>query len=552
MNEIIRIGDARVAVDAWLAGDVGDRFGERLWAHDATLWSRVPEHQKVAANRLGWLELPARMEREIAPLEAFAAECAKEGFTHAVLLGMGGSSLAPEVLRTTLGARDDRLDLTVLDNTSPAAVRTVLESHDLERTLLLVSSKSGTTIEVSCFEKFFFEKVGERRGGDAGRAFAAITDPGTPLEKLAGTRGYRRVFSAPPDVGGRYSALSFFGLVPAALVGADLRALISSARDEADACGPAVPALRNPAMLLGAALGVLADSGRDKVTLAPGPEFESLGNWIEQLLAESTGKEGKGLVPIAGEPLAEPAAYGNDRVFVAVTVGAPPPEMARAREALASAGHPVIQWQREAATDLGAEFLRWEIATATAGAVLGVDPFDEPNVTQAKEATRAVLDRYLADGRFPETPHDRVELDALLSLARAGDYFAVLAYLCRSPFHHVRLERIRVTGRERARLATTLGYGPRYLHSTGQLHKGGPNTGIFLLLTGDEGEDIAIPGERFTFGALRRAQAAGDHQVLTQRGRRVLDVHLGADIDVALDHISETLGAGAPQSARRR
>ena len=552
MNESLRIGDARGAVDAWLAGTVGSRFAERLWAHDATLWSADPAHQKVAANRLGWLELPSRMEREIAELEGFAAEVAKEGYTHAVLLGMGGSSLAPEVLRQTLGAREDRLDLAVLDNTSPAAVRAVLDAHDLAHTLFLVSSKSGSTIEVSCFEKFFFEQVRERVGGNAGRAFVAITDPGTALETLAESRGYRRVFHAPPDVGGRYSALTFFGLVPAALIGADLRAMHAAARDEALACGPSVPALQNPSVLLGASLGQLALAGRDKVTLVPGAEFESLGNWIEQLVAESTGKDGKGLVPIAGEPLAEPSAYGDDRVFVAVTVGTPPPDMARRLEELAAAGHPVIQWQREATTDLGAEFLRWEIATATAGAVLGVDPFDEPNVTQAKEATRAALDRYLADGRFPEAPRDKVELDALLTLARPGDYFAVLAYLCRSPFRHVRLERARVTARERTRLATTLGYGPRYLHSTGQLHKGGPNTGIFLLLTGDEGEDVAIPGERFTFAALRRAQAAGDHQVLTQRGRRVLHVDLGADTDIQLDQVAETLAAGAPQGSRPR
>jgi glucose-6-phosphate isomerase len=540
----------RARHDALRAGG----FGRRLAAHDDALWGDDPAHRKVAANRLGWLESPAGMRAHAAELSAFADEVAREGFTHAVLLGMGGSSMAPEVLRRTFGVRAGRLELTVLDNTSPAAVRAVDAAHDPARTLFVVASKSGGTIEVASFEKYFWERVRTARGEATGRAFVAITDPGTSLAQLAQTRGYRRTFTNPPDIGGRYSALSYFGLVPAALIGVDVDALLAGAATERDALATD----SGEGLALGAALGELARQGRDKLTLVASPSLAAVGVWIEQLVAESTGKSGRGIVPVTGEPLAGPDAYGRDRVFVAVGSPVLPAATASALDALAAAGHPVLRWESPALTDLGADMLRWEIATAVAGAVLEVDPFDEPNVSEAKAATQAVLQRALAEGRFPErqpsaageglaafTPANApgpgsdpaAWIPSLLAQAGAGDYFAVLAYLHATPEREAVLESIRLAGRSVAGVATTLGTGPRFLHSTGQLHKGGANNGVFLQLTADEGE-LPIPGEKYGFGLLRAAQAAGDFEVLERRGRRVLRIHLGSDVDAGLARLA--------------
>ena len=548
-----------------------DRFAARLFQHDATLWSSDPAHQRVAANRLGWLDSPALMRREAPALAAFAAEVVSEGLTHAVLIGMGGSSLAPEVLRLTFGVRPGASELTVLDNTSPAAVQAVLAAHDPRRTLFVVSSKSGGTIEVAAFEACCFAWVQAARGAEAGRAFVAITDPGTALQRLAGERGYRRVFSNPADIGGRYSALSYFGLVPAALIGADLDGLLARAVAELDAARE-TPASRHEAFRLGAALGELALAGRDKLTLGFGPGLDALGVWVEQLVAESTGKDGRGLVPVADERLGSPASYGHDRVFVAVSGPRPDPAADSRLEALRAAGHPVLRWTRTSPADLGAEFVRWEIATATAAAVLAVDPFDEPNVTEAKQATQAVLQHQLDHGALPvvhfgaalgpiraaapaaiaerlrthagEQSEPLAWVTGLLSLANPGDYVAVLVYCRRTEARHQRLEGLRHAIRSRTRLATTLGYGPRFLHSTGQLHKGGPATGIFLQLTCDEG-DLPIPGQRYGFGTLQRAQAAGDYAVLERRGRRMLRLDLGADVESGLDQLIETVGSAS-------
>ena len=541
MNVRLVLGSAQPAFDLRLRRLEADGFATRLARRDPTLWSADPAHQRVAANRLGWLGSPRTMAGAIDDLTSFAAGIAREGFTHAVLLGMGGSSLAPEVLRLVLGVRPGLLDLAVLDNTSPAAVRAITTAHDLSRTLFIVSSKSGGTLEVTSFERHCFAAVKTARGDQAGRSFIAITDPGTSLEKLAGTRGYRRVFLNPPDIGGRYSALSYFGLVPAALLGADLRSILAAAANEAATLEQATP-VGGSGVALGAALGELALAGRDKVTLVLDPRITALGSWIEQLLAESTGKDGRGLIPVADEPLGAPESYCADRVFVEVPVQATHPDTATSLRRLEDAGHPVLRWTWPSIAELGAEFVRWEIATATAGAVLGVDPFDEPNVAEAKEATRATLDRLLAAGGAPERSHERAtggpaDLAVLLERARPGDYFAILAYLHRSPGTHGRLERLRLAVRDRSRLATTLGYGPRYLHSTGQLHKGGPPTGLFLVLTAEEGEDVPIPGERYGFAALRRAQALGDLEVLERHGRRALHVHLGSGIEGGLDEL---------------
>jgi len=556
---LAQAGTHAAAIEAAFESLKSARFGARLLAHDDALWGDEPAHRKVAANRLGWLDSPGAMRARVAELEAFAAEVADEGFTHAVLLGMGGSSLAPEVLRFTFGVRPGRLELAVLDNTSPAAVQAVLASHDLAKTLFVVASKSGGTLEVTSFEKFFWEKVSAVRGAGAGRAFVAITDPDTSLGRLAASRGYRRTFTNPPDIGGRYSALSFFGLVPAALIGADLAALLDGTTPEREA----LAAGGGDALRLGAALGTLALAGRDKLTLVLSPAFASVGTWIEQLVAESTGKSGRGIVPIAEEQLTEPARYGNDRVFVATGCPALPAATERALDALAAAGHPVFRWNSPEPSDLGADFLRWEIATAVAGAVTRVDPFDEPNVAEAKAATQAVLQRFLADGRFPERPSASSAgaltaytpaaagapgadaaawASSLLAKTRDGDYFAVLAYVRRTDARHAKLQVVRHSARDRARLAGTLGYGPRFLHSTGQLHKGGANNGVFLQVTADEG-DLAIPGEPYGFGALRAAQAAGDFEVLEKHGRRVLRVHLGSDVDEGLEQLAQAFAA---------
>ena len=558
------------AVRVRLARLDAEGFEGRLDRRDPTLWGRDPARQKVAANRLGWLVAPVTMRAQTEALRAFASEIRGEGFTRAVLLGMGGSSLAPEVLRRSLGVAPGFLDLEVLDNTSPAAVQAIVEGGDPARTLFLVSSKSGATIEVSCFEKVAFAWVAAARGEQAGRAFVAITDPATPLERRARERGYRRVFTNPPDIGGRYSALSCFGLVPAALIGADLDAVLDAASRESAMSEGDASAERNDALRLGAALGELALAGRDKVTLHLGAPLEALGSWIEQLLAESTGKEGKGLVPIVDEPLGPPSAYGADRVIVSVTVGVPVTEVSRRLQALEDAGHPVLSWSRADANALGAEFMRWEKATAVAGAVLDIDPFDEPNVSEAKQATQALLDRFLAAGELPrpapiaaargvevvapaaiaETlrPHVSDASDpfawaaATAGLARPGDYFALLAYLHETPERRTRLERLRELVRGHSGLATTLGFGPRFQHSTGQLHKGGPNRGVFLQIVTSEG-DRPIPGERYGFRTLQRAQALGDYQVLERRGRRVVRLDLGEAIEPGLDALAETFAA---------
>jgi glucose-6-phosphate isomerase len=563
------LGPANAAVERRLARWDDERFARRLWERDATLWGAASERQQVARERLGWLTAPAAMRSETPLLRAFATEIESEGFTHAVLLGMGGSSLAPEVLSLTLGGRTRGLELAILDNTSPTAVRSILDQHDPRRTFFLVASKSGGTIEVNAFERACFEWVRAVRSSDAGRAFCAITDPGTPLARHAAERGYRRVFLNAADIGGRYSALSFFGLVPAALLGADLDGLLDGALEEEEASRDA-PARTIAGLQLGAALGELALAGRDKVTLVLAPQLAALGSWIEQLVAESTGKEGRGLIPVDGEELGAPEVYGSDRVFVAVGLEAHEPSTAARLEALRKAKHPVVRWALPGIGALGGEFLRWEIATAAAAAVLDVNPFDEPNVAEAKLATQQVLERRLHSskerehpppvhaGRLevhlpPSQPGARFVDAAGMELSHAGplfgadprgtrpgDYVGLLAWMHRTPDRRRALEQLRVAIRHDRRVATTLGFGPRYLHSTGQLHKGGPNNGIFLQLTCDEPE-LPIPGERYGFHDLQRAQARGDYDVLARRGRRVARIHLGSNVEEGVAALVEAL-----------
>ncbi|MGD0997638.1 MAG: glucose-6-phosphate isomerase [Thermoleophilia bacterium] len=522
------------------------RFGERLFDRDATLWKDDPRHREIIANALGWLSVADDMLGKSGDLSGVAAQVAADGYSDAVLLGMGGSSLAPEVLRRTFGVAEGFLDLRICDSTDPAAVRAVEAAVDFERTLFVVSSKSGGTTETASFHAYFQGRLRELLGDDAaGRHFIAITDPDTSLHSEALAQGFRAVFLNPPDIGGRYSALSYFGLVPAALAGLDVHRLLERAAHVAAVCRDGVPAGEHPAFKVGIALGELARAGRDKVTFFLSPSISSLGAWLEQLLAESTGKEGTGLVPIDGETPGPPEVYGDDRVFVYLHVSGEHDARTReSLEALSAAGHPTITLTLSDLWDVGAEFMRWEIAVAAAGAVLGIDPFDQPNVQESKDRTRRLLRAYVSDGRLPDVaggpdgrrPTAAVDDDdlpgavrELLAGIRPGDYVALQAYLPPTEQHQRILQGVRLLLRDRFRVATTLGYGPRFLHSTGQLHKGGKPSGVFLQLTCAGREDVEIPGQPYSFGTLEQAQARGDLEALVSRGLRVLSVDLGAD-----------------------
>ena len=532
---------------------------KRMWTADPTFWTADKAHEKSIKSRLGWLRSPALIRSKLGELTAFAVEVVAEGFTDAVLLGMGGSSLCPEVLGFTWPAQPGGLRLHVLDNTDPSAVARVDQQIAGRKTLFIVASKSGGTLEIQSFERHFWGQVLAASDGDVARAgacFVAITDPATGLGKLAEEKRYRRVFVNPADIGGRYSALSYFGMVPAVLLRAPVEGILAASLDFAAASSAAVPPADNPGLRLGALLGSASKLGRDKMTLVISPEIESLGSWIEQLVAESTGKEGKGIVPIDREPLGAPEVYAGDRIFVYLRFGEGDVQQDRAILALEGAGHPVVRIDLENREALGREFFRWEIATAIAGATLGVNPFDEPNVTEAKLATGALLAVYANEGKLPAAEEtcevgDLNRIRAHLASATAGDYVAICAYFMHTDARDVLLTRLRVACRDRTHNATTVGYGPRFLHSTGQLHKGGPATGVFLQLTADVGQDLPIPGEGYSFGTLRNAQALGDLQVLRRRGRRVLRVHLGADIDGGLATLVGVLSASVAGDARK-
>jgi glucose-6-phosphate isomerase len=490
-------------VEQRLADMAATNVIDRIWARDHTVWKPDPTE---IADRLGWLTVAAAMREHVEDLTTFANAAAGEGFTNVLLLGMGGSSLAPEVLRITLGVAPGALDLTALDTTHPTAIISAREELDLSKTLFIVASKSGSTVETLSHMAYFLTLA------DPGQ-FVAITDPGSSLEKTAKGRGFRRVFLNPPDIGGRYSALSYFGLVPAALIGADLEGTIEEADYIAGACrvGPT----ENPGARLGAFLGEAALGGRDKLTLfARAEEYGTFGAWVEQLIAESTGKEGKGVLPIVGEDLGKPDLYGDDRVFVSLGRD-------ERLDELAEAGHPVFAI--EGVPSLGREFFRWEFATAVAGHVLDINPFDQPNVAEAKQATQKILE----EGPGEDPGFD--DLGAILKEIRPGDSVAILAFLDPNPETSMRLEKARHEIRDRSHVATTVGFGPRYLHSTGQLHKGGPATGVFIqVVDGYREDDLAIPGAPYTFGTLIDAQALGDLRALRKRGRRVARVKLDA------------------------
>jgi glucose-6-phosphate isomerase len=537
-----------------------DRYQERLWEADPSLWKPEDEaHQAVVGNALGWLSVFEGVREQIEGLTELVDELRAEGYRYAVLLGMGGSSLAPEVLREVLGVREGYLDLHVLDSTDPAAVLAVEAAVDLETTLFVVSSKSGGTTETASFHAYFFERLQELDGHHAGNHFIAVTDEGTSLQQEALDQGFRAVFMNPSDIGGRYSALSFFGLVPAALIGVDLERLLDGVRTTALDCGPDVPASENPALRLGAVLGEAALAGRDKLTIVAEPRLRALGAWVEQLVAESTGKEGRGILPVDLEKLGAPDVYGDDRVFVKVGVDeVAATGIARALMDLAAAGHPVHGHELADVYGLGGEFLRWEIAVATAGRVLGIDPFDQPNVQESKDNTKRLLAGYIAsgelledlpegDGRLAYPVRDAglpAALSAFFAQAHSGDYVALQAYVAPDEAVWNLLEALRLDVRDRLRLATTVGYGPRFLHSTGQFHKGGPNKGLFLQLLGHDPVDADIPGQPYSFSVLKRAQARGDLGALRAHGCRALRVCLGNDVRAGVERL-QTLVAGA-------
>ncbi len=569
-RQTFKLGDAQQAVDRQMAALKESNFVQRLWRKDPTLWKREPQAQEIIRKGLGWLHSSETMETHASALADFVREVREAGFRHVVHMGMGGSSLAPLAFARTFRDQENGLPVTVLDTTDPDTITDIERRVPLEQTLFIVASKSGTTAESRAFGDYFYNRLRDIVGTRAGDDFVAITDAGTPLATLAQELGFRRCFLNMSDIGGRYSALSYFGLVPAALQGLDVEELIARALLMSHACSSCVPVERNPGVALGAALAELAKRGRNKITFLTPPGIATLGMWLEQLLAESTGKEGKGLIPVADEPMGRPATYGNDRLFIHFRVEQEvAPQLEAHVRALEDAGQPVIRIVLHDHLDIAQEFFRWEIATATAGAILGINAFNQPNVQESKDNTSRLL-KSVRDNRGLSTDKPRVHegplmmyakeeaadgyhlLERFFSQAQAGDYVALMAYVTEEPTTQDRLESLRSRIRDGLHLATTLGYGPRFLHSTGQLHKGGPNNGLFIQLTADEAKDVDIPDRPYSFGTLRKAQALGDLQALRKHGRRVIRVHLGRDVSAGLDafgNLMATVLEGAVSSA---
>jgi transaldolase/glucose-6-phosphate isomerase len=558
------LGEYQPAVDAALAEMEKDGILERIWACDHTVWKPAPDE---ISNRLGWLDIAQRMEAALPRLYDLVRDVRASGYTHALLLGMGGSSLAPEVFRKTFGVKDGYLDLAVLDSTDPRAALAYAKALDPAKTLFVVSTKSGSTVETLSFFKFFYNQAAAKLGDqEAGRRFIAITDPGSKLVDLAAEYGFRDTFLNDPNIGGRYSALSYFGLLPAALVGVDLDSLLERARAAMCACGSCNPPPEgaNPGARLGAIMGELAKAGRDKLTLITSPQAAAFGDWVEQLIAESTGKQGKGILPVVGEAEFGVQTYGADRLFVYLALDGDETFAGRVR-ALESAGQPVIRLPIRDVYDLGAQFFIWEMATAIAGYRLGIQPFDQPNVESAKILARQMVEAYGQQGKLPElTPamqsgeilvYGNVQaasleqaLQAFLAQAEAGAYIVLQAYLQPTPETDAALQALRARLGERTRLAVTCGYGPRFLHSTGQLHKGDAGKGLFIQLTDEAAQDAPIPDQAgsqassISFGVLKLAQALGDRQALLEAGRNVIRFHLGADTLSGLKRLLGALG----------
>jgi transaldolase / glucose-6-phosphate isomerase len=540
----------------------------RLWGGDASLWTETDE-----AKWLGWLGVVDQQQQAVRQLEDFAEDVRRTGFSDVLLLGMGGSSLGPEVFAETFGSKPGYPKLSVLDSTDPAQIRHFAGRIDTRRTLFLVSSKSGSTLEPNIFKQYFFEQAKAAVGeANAAKHFVAVTDPGSSLEKQARTEGFREVFHGLPSIGGRYSVLSNFGMVPAASIGVDPRAFLESTAEMVRSCAPSAPPGENPGVILGSIIGVCQRHGRDKVTIVASPGIADFGAWLEQLLAESTGKLGKGIVPVDAEPLGAPTVYGGDRLFAYLRLAADhDPAQEQAVAALEAAGQPVVRITVAEPMQLGQEFFRWEMATAVAGSIIGINPFDQPDVEASKVKTRELTTAYEKTGALPaEKPFFAGNGMALFADARneaalkpqatglaatlrahlgrvsAGDYVALLAYIERNPAHIATLQRLRRLLRDRLKAATCLGFGPRFLHSTGQTYKGGPNSGVFLQITCDDPEDLPVPGQKYTFGVVKAAQARGDFDVLAERGRRALRVHITGDLAAGLDALAGAVEQALP------
>ena len=555
--------DVEKALDDW---DANDKV-RRLWQQDASIWTGSDENKW-----LGWLNIAGEQLQTIRRFTNFAAEVRDAGFAHVLLLGMGGSSLCPEVISRSFGKIEGFPELHVLDSTDPAQVKSFENKIDLANTLFIVSSKSGTTLEPNIFKQYFFARTKEVVGEDqAGSRFIAVTDPGSKLRQEAERDRFRKIFLGVPTIGGRYSALSDFGLVPAAAAGIDVAKFLDRTNAMVNACGADVSPKNNPGVILGAVLGTAHQQGRDKLTVIASPGIYDLGAWLEQLIAESTGKNGHGVIPVDRETTGSLEVYGKDRVFVYLRseTAADAAQDAAIAE-LETAGHPVISISVANIYNLGQEFFRWEIATAVAGSIIGINPFDQPDVEASKIATRKLTEEYEQTGSLPaEAPffetagvklfanqenatalqHAATErsldgyLKAHLDRLNGRDYFALLAYVEMNDEHEQSLQRARTVVRDQKRVATCLGFGPRFLHSTGQAYKGGPNSGVFLQVTCDDAKDLPVPDQKYTFGTVKAAQARGDFEVLNERGRRALRVHLGADVDAGLDWLPNAIKA---------
>jgi len=555
-------GPLRSAVFASLEEWKKNNKVARLWKKDASLWTGADE-----GNWLGWLSIVEEQLAHIDELQQFSEEIRKARFKHILLLGMGGSSLCPEVLRMTFGTIKGHPELHVLDSTDPEQIQAVEDQIDLKSTLFIVSSKSGTTLEPNIYKQYFFERVKEKLGEkEAGNRFIAITDPSSKMQQVAESDKFRNIFMGVPSIGGRYSALSNFGMIPAAAMGMDLALFLRNTVKMVQACGPSVSASENPGVILGTILGVAATQGHDKLTIVASPGISDLGAWLEQLIAESTGKLGKGIIPVDREHLARPFNYGNDRLIVYLRL-VPSPDTAQdfAVVSLQKTGIPVVRINLPNIYMLGQEFFRWEIATAVAGSIIGINAFNQPDVEASKIETRKLTTEYEVNGKLPpEAPFfeaagiklyaDEKNTSALkggptlagvlkthLSRIAAGDYFAVLGYIPMNPVNEKALQKIRHTVRDKKRVATVLGFGPRFLHSTGQAYKGGPNSGVFLQITCDDAKDLPVPGQKYAFGVVKAAQARGDFAVLAERGRRALRVHLGKNLKAGLATLSKAI-----------
>jgi transaldolase/glucose-6-phosphate isomerase len=534
----------------------------RLWQKDASLWTGADE-----SNWLGWLTIADEQLAHIETLKQFSAEVKRAKFKHVVLLGMGGSSLCPEVLRMTFGKVAGFPEMHVLDSTDPVQIRALEKKLDLKKTLCIVSSKSGSTLEPNIFKQLFFELVTKAVGEElVGSRFVTVTDPGSKMQQVAEGDKFWKIFPGVPSIGGRYSALSNFGMVPAAAMGLNLGKFLKSTEEMVKKCGAGSQADANPGVILGAILGVAANHGRDKVTIIASPGIHDLGAWLEQLLAESTGKIGKGIIPVDREALGKPAVYGNDRVFAYLRLATKPNKAQDAAVvALQKAGQPVVHITLPNTYTIGQEFFRWEIATAVAGSIIGIDAFNQPDVEASKIETKKLTTQYETTGSLPpETPFFTSKeakcfaddknaaalsggkslgdvLKAHLSRIHAGDYFAVLGYIPMNAENEKALQTIRHSVRNAKKVATCLGFGPRFLHSTGQAYKGGPNSGVFLQITCDDPSDLAVPGQKYTFGLVKSAQARGDFAVLAERGRRALRVHLGKNLKSGLAALAKAV-----------